>query len=213
MQSSNRCTKLILFLLLTSSAVQASWESFKKNHSLILTLKVGAASKTRYAQLRLEDLIEDGQTNEDGDTYNTITTENFATRTPESAEIFESTVGVIQRQLDTGAEKYNYLVIGISEPYQKCFNFLCSADYTCLNVTLVRTAPADDEESDIATAWQSSPYDDVSVNMKHKPKQYNKLQIALLAIGARAYLYYHKTSKGLAHLWRHLTFSCSSQKK
>jgi hypothetical protein len=49
--------------------------------------------------------------------------------------------------------------------------------------------------------WPESDLDSAPVDPGHKPKTYNRVQIAFLAIGARLYLCYHIVGKKMARAW------------
>jgi hypothetical protein len=61
-------------------------------------------------------------------------------------------------------------------------------------------------------AWVSDPaIENVHVDPK-SPKQYNRFQIAALALGARLYMCYHNTRKGVSKMW-YCLWHCKHKRK
>jgi hypothetical protein len=119
---------------------EMTWDIYKQTHSVVLMVKHGVTNKDRYIKLRLDEMVEDGQTSPDGDTYTYFGSGDFLPRGTTRGEIVpqDSVPGyTVQRVIEAGEEKFNYVVLALNDPFEKCFHMLCSADYSVVDVAVV----------------------------------------------------------------------------
>lgn len=131
---------VVLFCATAFGAQEQDWDAYKKSHSLVMLIKHGPANKERYLTLRLDELIEDGQTSPEGDTYTFFGSGDFLPRgTPREMLVPDDSekAYAVQRVVSAGEEQYNYMVVALTTPFEKCFHMVCSADYTCITIDVV----------------------------------------------------------------------------